>query len=122
MNNKIREPERAIQKAVFDHFRERAAPGVFAFHPINGGVHQIGKRRGINSGQGVVSGVPDVVILRAGTCYMLELKKLGGKLSAIQIACHEKLKTAGVIVHTAYGLSDALAWLEQYSFLKGKAA
>jgi hypothetical protein len=29
--------EAAIQQAVFAHLRMRAAPGVFAFHPANGG-------------------------------------------------------------------------------------
>jgi hypothetical protein len=31
-----RRPEAAIQRAVFEHLRVRAAPGVFAFHPANG--------------------------------------------------------------------------------------
>src|SRR5262245_23567538 len=30
-------PEAAIQRAVFQHLRMRSAPGVFAFHPANGG-------------------------------------------------------------------------------------
>jgi hypothetical protein len=32
-----RRPEDAIQRAVFQHLRARAAPGVFAFHVPNGG-------------------------------------------------------------------------------------
>jgi hypothetical protein len=31
------QPEAAIQRAVFVHLRTRGAPGVFAFHPPNGG-------------------------------------------------------------------------------------
>jgi len=31
------EPEAEIQRCVFRHFRTRSAPGVFAFHPANGG-------------------------------------------------------------------------------------
>ena len=30
-------PEAAIQRAIFQHLRTRAAPGVFAFHCPNGG-------------------------------------------------------------------------------------
>jgi hypothetical protein len=30
-------PEQLVQRAVFDHLRLRAAPGVFAFHVPNGG-------------------------------------------------------------------------------------
>jgi hypothetical protein len=39
---------------------------------MNGGVHQIGRRAGINSGMGVVAGVPDVVIVFRGAVYALE--------------------------------------------------
>ena len=31
------QPEAAIQRVVFQHLRARSAPGVFAFHPANGG-------------------------------------------------------------------------------------
>jgi hypothetical protein len=55
--------EDAIQKAVFQHLRTRGRPGIVAFHPKNGGIHQRGRRRGINAGQGVVSGACDVIVI-----------------------------------------------------------
>jgi len=58
-------PEDQIQRAIFQHLRARKAPGTFAFHVPNGG-----KRRPIEAailkGLGVVAGVPDVVLIRAG--------------------------------------------------------
>jgi hypothetical protein len=44
-----RRPEDAIQRAVFQHLRTRAAPGVFAFHPANG-VREAGAFVGIAEG------------------------------------------------------------------------
>jgi hypothetical protein len=35
------QPEAQIQRAVFQHFRARGAPGVFAFHPANGGFSRL---------------------------------------------------------------------------------
>jgi hypothetical protein len=37
MSGRRQRPEAAIQRAVFQHLRTRGAPGVFAFHPANGG-------------------------------------------------------------------------------------
>lgn len=119
---KDQDPERAIQTAVFQHLKQRGVPRSFAFHPINGGIHQKGRRRAINAGQGVVSGVPDVIIVREGQFFALELKKLSGKLSEAQIQCLEQLEAAGAICHVAYGLNDALRWLEANRLVKGGAA
>lgn len=114
-------PEDAVQRAVFQHLKARAAPGVFAFHVPNGG-----RRKPIEAsifkGLGVIAGVPDVILFRAGHAHALELKALSGKLSPSQIECHEKLRAAGVEPYVAYGLDDALRWLEKFGFLKGTAA
>jgi hypothetical protein len=64
-------PEQLIQRAVMDHLRWRAVPGVFAFHPANGGWRSA-IEAAIFKGIGVVAGVPDVLILHDGRCYALE--------------------------------------------------
>lgn len=114
-------PEDAIQRAVFQHLKARSAPGVFAFHVPNGG-HRKPIEASILKGLGVQAGVPDIMIIRAGHAYALELKAETGKLSPTQIETHEKLRAAGVDTHVAYGLNAALEWLERFSFLKGRAA
>lgn len=116
-----------IQRAVFKHLKQRAAPGVFAFHPKNGGVHQRGRRRGINAGLGVVSGVPDVIAVKAelaggllrGQVYALELKTESGKVSEEQVATMQAMQRAGAIVACAYGLDEAIGKLEEWRLLKG---
>jgi hypothetical protein len=119
--------ENEIQKAVFKHLRQRPAPGVFAFHPKNGGVHQRGRSRGINAGLGVVSGVPDVIVIRAGAVYGLELKsedaaKAKQKPSDEQLAVKEQLLAAGAFWACAVGLDEAIDTLEQWGLLRGVAA
>lgn len=114
-------PEDAIQRAVFQHLKARAAPGVFAFHVPNGGRRKP-VEASIFKGLGVTPGVPDVILIRAGHAHALELKSAQGKLSPSQVECHEKMRAAGVDPHVAYGLDDALAWLEKSGFLKGRAA
>jgi hypothetical protein len=54
-----RSPEGAIQSAVFAHLRARGAPGIFAFHPANGGYRKP-IEAAILKGMGVVAGVPDI--------------------------------------------------------------
>ena len=50
-------PEAQIQRAVFQHFHVRGAPGVFVFHPANGGYRKPIEAK-ILKGLGVVAGVP----------------------------------------------------------------
>lgn len=119
--------ENDIQRAVFKHLRTRGAPGTFAFHPKNGGIHQRGRSRGINSGLGVVSGVPDVIVIRAGSVYGLELKsqaaaKAKQKPSDEQLAVKDQMLAAGAFWACAVGLDEAIDTLEQWGVLRGVAA
>src|SRR5262245_27946816 len=65
-------PEAAIQRAVFQHLRERGVPGLFAFHPANGGYRKP-IEAAILKGLGVTAGVPDVIAIYEGCCYAMEL-------------------------------------------------
>jgi hemin uptake protein HemP len=71
-------PEQQLQKAVLDHLRWRAVPCTFAFHPANGGARSPVEARILKS-QGVVAGVPDIIILHDGRTYGLELKAAEGR-------------------------------------------
>jgi hypothetical protein len=112
--------ENAIQRTIFSHLRARGAPGVFAFHPRNGSRDQRALA-GINSGLGVVSGVADVVIIKAGRVFALELKTATGRLSADQVRVADEMRSAGADVGCAYGLDAAIAWLEARGILRGKS-
>jgi hypothetical protein len=112
-------PEQQIQRAVFQHLHQRGAPNVFAFHPANGGWRSA-VEGAIFKALGVVAGVPDVVVIRDGVTYALELKSEGGHLSDSQRATHEAMIAAGAIVGVAIGLDEALRWLEGHGLLTGR--
>ena len=113
--------ENEIQRAVFQHIRTRAAPGVFALHVPNGG-----KRRPIEAaimkGLGVRAGVPDVIAIHKGHVYALELKTETGRPTETQLAAIEAIRTAGGFAAVCHGLDRALACLETWGVLQGRAA
>jgi hypothetical protein len=112
-------PEDQIQRAVFQHLALRAAPGVFAFHPPNGGWRSR-VEAAILKGLGVRAGVPDVIAVKDGRTYALELKPPGGRLTAAQNAAHTALRAAGATVVSSYCLDDAVAQLERWGLLRGR--
>ena len=80
-------PEQQIQRAVFEHLAIRAASTVFAFHPANGGWRSR-VEAAILKGMGVKAGVPDIIAIKGGQCYALELKAPGGRLTPAQRDAH----------------------------------
>jgi hypothetical protein len=111
-------PEEQIQRAVFEHLAVRAASTVFAFHPANGGWRSR-VEAAILKGMGVRAGVPDIIAIKGGRCYALEVKAAGGRLSSVQRDAHAALTAAGATVAVAYGLDDALARLEAWRLVRG---
>jgi hypothetical protein len=113
--------EQSIQAAVFQHFRARAAAGVFAFHVPNGGYRRPIEAK-ILQGLGVTGGVPDVCAIKQGRAYFLELKAEGGRLSEAQERALIALREAGAMATHAHGLSQALRILEGWGLLRGIAS
>jgi hypothetical protein len=113
-----RRPEQAIQRAVFAHLAARSAPGVFAFHVPNGGLRSR-VEASIMKGLGVRAGVPDIIAVKDGRAYGLELKAPGARLTAVQRDTHVQLSEAGATVAVAYSLDNALAHLEAWALLRG---
>jgi hypothetical protein len=113
--------EDQIQRAVFQHLRVRGVPNLFAFHPANGGY-----RRPIEAavlkGLGVRAGVPDVITIREGRCYGLELKAPGGRATEAQLTTIAAMEAAGALCYIAEGLDHALAVLEAWGLLRGRAS
>jgi hypothetical protein len=116
-----RSPEGAIQRAVFAHLRARGAPGVFAFHPANGGYRKP-IEAAILRGLGVVAGVPDVIAIHQGRVYAMELKAEGGRATEKQLATIAAMEAAGAFTCIAEGLDRALACLEGWGLLRGRVS
>ena len=70
-------------------------------------------------GLGVKAGVPDVVAIREGRCYALELKAEGGRATPKQLESIAAMQAAGASCAIAEGLDRALATLDAWGILKG---
>jgi hypothetical protein len=114
------QPEAAIQRALFQHIRTRGAPGVFAFHPANGGYRKP-VEAAIMKGLGVIAGVPDVIAIHNGRVFAMEIKAEGGRATDKQLACIAALREAGAFTCIAEGLDRALACLEGWGLLVGRS-
>jgi len=113
--------EQQIQRFVFAHLRGRPAPGMFAFHPPNGGYRKPVEAAILKS-MGVVAGVPDIIAIHDGRPYALELKADGGRLTESQERALIALRAAGAMATHAHGLDQALAVLEAWGLLRGNLA
>jgi hypothetical protein len=113
-------PERLIQRAVFTHLRCRPAAGVVAWHTPNGG-YRLRSEAAILKGSGVLAGLPDIIALKAGKMYALELKRQGGKVSPEQQDTMDMLTAAGATCAVAYGIDAAIVQLEDWQLLRGKS-
>jgi hypothetical protein len=113
-------PEHLIQRAVFDHLRARSLPGVFAFAVPNGGYRRP-TEAAIFKGGGVIAGIPDVIIIKSGRMYALELKRVGGKVSREQHNTMKDLTECGATCAVAYGIDAAIIQLEDWQLLRGKS-
>lgn len=121
MSARRQRPEQIIQRAVFQHLKQRSAPGVFAFHVPNGGYRKP-REAAILKGLGVVAGVPDVIAIHQGSVYALELKAEGGRATPKQLEAVENIRNAGGFACVAEGLDRALRCLEMWGLLRGEMA
>lgn len=78
------------------HFMARPADDVFAFHVPNGGGRSA-IEAAILKGLGVRGGVPDVIAIKGGRTYGLELKVPGGRVSDVQAETMQAMTRAGVL-------------------------
>jgi hypothetical protein len=113
-------PEDTIQRAIVQHYRQRAASGVFMFAVPNGGYRRPVEAAILKS-TGVVAGVPDMIWIKNGQVYGLELKAEGGRPTEAQLATIAKMKEAGAHCCVAAGLDRALAVLEAWQLLVGRS-
>jgi len=113
----MKRPEQDIHRAVVLHLNARAEPRVFFWHTPNGGKRSMIEAK-IFKGLGVRAGVPDLVILKGGSLYALELKASGGRLSPSQRLTLAAMDECGATVATASSLDEALITLECWGILR----
>jgi hypothetical protein len=114
-------PEQQVQKAVLGHLAWRAVPGVWWCHyPAGGWRSPI--EAAIFKSLGVVAGVPDLLLVRDGQLYALELKAEAGRLTDVQSDAQAKMRRAGAIVATARGVDEALGQLVLWGLIRPEAS
>jgi hypothetical protein len=111
-----RQPEAGIQRATVDHLYLRARPGVW-WAAINNNPRSV-VAGALAKAAGCKAGLPDLLLLRRGQLYALELKADGGRVSPVQKACHAELRDAGAEVAVARGIDEALAQLEEWGLIR----
>ena len=114
-----RRPEQDLQRSVVAHLRARGRPHCVWWHHPAGGLRSKIEAR-IMAGLGTVAGIPDVLALRRGTPYRIELKCPCGRLSERQAEMIDCLRKAGAYVAACDDLDRALACLEQWGLLQGR--
>lgn len=113
--------EDQIQAAICLHLTVRAVGGVVWWHTPNGGARtptEAGRFKAL----GVKAGIPDLLALRNGRIYALELKAPGGRVSSAQTEMLAQLRAAGAETAVAVGLDEALEVLSRWGLLRGSTA
>ena len=106
-------PEQIIQRAVCQHLRQRGAAGLVWWHTPNGG-RRSPIEAAVFTGLGVRAGVSDLILLRDGKVFALELKAERGRPSAAQMQFISEFRAAGGDASIANGLDQALHTLEAW--------
>jgi hypothetical protein len=110
--------EQQIQRAIVQHLRQRAAPGVVFLHVPNGGWRKP-VEAAIFKGLGVRRGASDLLLWHAGRSYALELKAVGGRATDDQLKFLDDMDAAGALTALVTGLDAALHTLQCWGLLRG---
>jgi hypothetical protein len=114
----MKRPEQEIHKAVVQHLRTRAVPGLVWWHTPNGARYSSPAQGRIMSALGARAGVSDFILVHAGKLFALELKAPGGRASVAQMKFLSDIDAAGAFTAMPEGLDAALATLESWGLLK----
>lgn len=109
--------EETIHRAVVELLQVSARPGVFWTHMPAGELRTEATGRKLKA-MGTKPGVPDLILVRDGHFYGLELKRENGRLSRAQVAAHQELAEAGATVVVAYGLDEAIRVLKGWGMIR----
>lgn len=109
---KRQRPEEALQITVV-HYLHHALDGCATyFHCPNGGKRSPAEAARFKA-MGVISGVPDIIVIDSGRCIAIELKAGKGTLTANQKRYHRLLGLARVPVYVCRSLDEVIVALER---------
>jgi hypothetical protein len=116
----MKRAEQQIHVAVVEHLRMRGKRGLLFWHTPQGAHYSSRVQGKIMHGLGVLAGVSDLLLMRAGRFYALELKAPKGKPTDAQLAFLKAFWENGGHAEYADSLDGAIATLETWGLLRGK--
>jgi VRR-NUC domain-containing protein len=121
MTRRRAQPEAQIQRALVEHLRLRAKPDVLWLHVPNG--EKRDKITGARlKGLGVIPGAADLLLWHEGNSFALELKSPGRRPTEAQLEFMARFNEAGGHTAVAEGIDRALACLDAWGLLRGRAS
>jgi hypothetical protein len=113
--------EETLHKAVAQQARWSLARDCFWFHPPNGGSRNVIEATKLKA-MGTRAGVPDLVFVRHGKAYFIELKAPKGRVSEAQSGALTEIQRAGAPVAICRNLDDVLACWRKWGLTNTSAA
>ena len=114
-------PEDVVQRSVIAHLKARGVANLLWFHVPMGG-RRNRTEAAILKGLGAVAGIPDLIVIHDGKVFGLELKTESGKVSPAQREMIDRIRACGGFAEIAHGIDAAIATLENWQLLRGKAS
>lgn len=110
--------EEAVHRQIAALLTWAASPGVVWWHTPNGEARSKAGAGRLKA-MGTRAGMPDLMLLRGGLLYALEIKAAAGRVSPAQAEVHRALADAGAEVWVAFGYDDAAGWLRARGLVRG---
>ena len=131
VRHRRQQPERALQVALVQHLRLRAKPSALWFAVPNGGSRDVREAANLKRA-GTLAGVSDLLLFREGECpqcrstrlegFALELKADGGRATDSQLDFQARFNECGGHSAVCDDIDRALAVLESWQLLRGRAS
>ena len=100
-----------ICSSIWEHYQKRRLPGTFMAHLVNEG-----KRSPVTGSRlrsiGLVSGLPDYLIVVDSHAFFMEVKTSAGRLSERQKIVMDQIEGTGADVMVCHGIDACLEHLE----------
>ena len=114
-------PEARLQKVILQHLKIAGVPDLIYFHPANEG------RRSVVTGAnlkalGMLPGVADLVIIKDGRAFFMEVKSQTGRLSDAQKEFAVAAVKAGAEWAVVHSIAEAITILRDWQVIRRIAA
>lgn len=107
-----RREEANLQTSLINELRLTLPKDAFVFAVPNGGHRNLVEAVNLKR-QGVVAGIPDLILIHKGRAHGLELKAKNGQLRDSQAETFPKLREAGMRIEVARSKEEAIGYIRE---------